>query len=88
MKIPTQFELGGMTWTVKQVPHLSNLGECERDRVEIKLRQNVPRPVKESAFLHELVHAIKFTTGDGGPHDEKEVDAFANLLYQYMVTAR
>jgi hypothetical protein len=38
----------------------------------------------EATFFHELVHAIKFTMGETN-HDEREVEAFGNLLHQTFV---
>lgn len=86
MKIPSEFYLAGYKWTVVLTPNLNCLGQCERDRCEIQLRKGLPRQVLEAAFLHELVHAIKYTMGDAGPHNEQEVDGFANLLHQYLLT--
>lgn len=88
MLVPKSFKLAGVTWSVKYVEDLGNLGETQRDKALIVIRKELPTQGREQVFLHELVHAIKFTTGDNGPHDEKEVDAFAYLLHQYMNTAR
>lgn len=86
MKIPKTFSLGGTVWTVKEVPNLAELGLCYRDEALICIRKGLSAQVKLGSFCHELVHAIKYTQGDGGPHDEKEVDAFANLLHQFLIT--
>ncbi len=87
--IPKTFKLAGMTWKVREVSNLSNLGETHRDKAIIHIRKEIETDtMKEMVFLHELVHAIKFSMGDSGPHDEKEVDGFAYLLHQYIVTAR
>lgn len=88
MLIPKSFSLAGVKWKVVQTPGLEDLGKCYRDKSEIRLQKEQDVLSKEIAFTHELVHAIKFTMGDGGPHDEKEVDAFAYLLHQYLNTAR
>lgn len=89
MKIPKSFKLAGVTWKVVQQKDSYNLGLCERDKALITLRKNVgPITTKEIALLHELVHAIKYTQGDFGPHDEKEVDALAHFLHQFMTTQK
>ena len=90
MKIPTSFHLAGVTWTVERNPHLINMGECHSQRgiIYLKPDPNYSQPVKEQSYCHELVHAILFTMGDNGPHDEKFVDGFAALLHQYMNTAK
>ena len=90
MKIPSTFQLAGVTWTVERNPHLINMGECHSQRgiIYLKPDPNYSQPVKEQSYCHELVHAILFTMGDSGPHDEKFVDGFAALLHQYMNTAK
>ena len=87
--IPKTFQLAGLTWRVREVPDLSNLGETHRDKALILIRKGIEsEDYREMVFLHELVHAIKFSTGDSGPHDEKEVDSFAYFLQQYLKTAK
>lgn len=88
MRIPNSFQLAGVVWKVVQQPNLSTLGLCNRDTAIISLQKELQQPAKEVAFLHELCHAIKFTMGDSGPHDEKEVDGFAYLLHQTMSTMK
>jgi hypothetical protein len=86
MKIPKSFQLAGFKWLVKHQPSLNNLGECHSSKGLIFLRDEQTESAKQQAFCHELVHAILFSMGDSGPHDEKFVDGFAYLLHQYMVT--
>jgi len=90
MNIPKQFQLAGVKWKVLPNPHLVNLGECHSQKGVVYLK-NDPNHVdqtREQTFCHELVHAILFTMGDSGPHDEKFVDGFAYLLHQYFNTAK
>ena len=65
-----------------------NLGLCQRDKATILLKEVAEPSTMELAFTHELVHAIKFTMGDDGPHDEKEVDSFGYLLHQFLITQK
>jgi hypothetical protein len=51
---------------------------------EIVLKENMTQQAIEATFFHELVHAIKFTMGETN-HDEREVEAFGNLLHQMFV---
>ena len=88
MKIPTTFEMGGTTWTVKQVPKLDDCGITYRDDAVILLRKELPKQSKEQTFLHELFHVMKFTMGHLNDHDEKEVELMAHLLHQFMKTAK
>lgn len=88
MLIPKSFQLAGITWKVVQTKGLENLGLCDRDKSTIRLQEEQETPLKELTFMHELVHAIKYTKGEVAPHDEKEVDATAYLLHQYMNTAK
>lgn len=88
MIVPKSFQLAGVKWKVRQLTNLPELGRCDRDKATILLQKEQSDSSKEIAFCHELVHAIRYTMGDGGPHDEKEVDSFAYLLHQYMNTAK
>ena len=88
MIIPKTFQLAGVKWKVREQSHMNELGLCVRDKATILLQKEAEQSAKEIAFTHELVHAIKFTLGDGGPHNEQEVDAFAYLLHQYLITAK
>ncbi len=88
MNVPKTFQLAGVKWAVREVPDLGNLGETHRDKGLIVIRKGLEPPHSEVVFLHELIHAILFSTGDIGPHDEKFVDGFAYLLHQYMLTAK
>lgn len=67
-----------------------NMGECHSQKgiIYLKPDPNYTESVKEQTYLHEVVHAILFTMGDAGPHDEKFVDGFASLLHQYINTAK
>lgn len=85
MRIPHSFQLAGVEWTVCQVQGLSDLGLTHRDIQTIELKKNQNKQSKEVAFIHELVHAIKFTMGEES-HDEVHTDAFAQLLHQAITT--
>lgn len=81
--VPTQFRLAGMDWRVLFSETLSDLGQCDNDTNTITIRQGMSRQQTEQAFCHELVHAIFFTMGMDD-HDEKLVEGFSQLLYQYL----
>lgn len=96
--IPKAFELGGMTVNVKHLAHSVEgstlLGTCDLNRSVINLYETykscpVSKDSKESTFCHEVVHAILMTMGKGElSDDEGFVEGFANLLHQYLKTAR
>lgn len=85
MKIPKSFNLAGTKWTVQEISNLSACGETHVHEALIKIKANMPKQSKEQTFLHELLHAIYYTRGDLGEHDEKEIDSTAHFLHQYLV---
>jgi hypothetical protein len=88
MVIPKTFQLAGVKWKVKNTKIMNELGLCDRDKATIHLKLDQEQSSRETTFCHELVHALKYTLGDGGPHEEKEVDALGYLLHQYMITVK
>jgi len=82
--VPTEFKLAGMDWKVVFYEHLHDLGMCDNDTNTISIRQGMSRQQTEQAFCHELVHAIFYTMGNTDDHDEKLVEGFSQLLYQYL----
>lgn len=86
-KLPEKFMLGGSVWTVSVVPHMSEMGSCDPMDNRILIRKGMPEQATVQTFFHELVHAINFTLGKQ-EHDERQIDAFAHLLHQYMVTVQ
>ncbi len=91
MIIPTQFQLGGIKWKVRQNKTLKEYnvnGRNVRDKALIELDVELMPQHKELTMCHELVHSILYSMGDAGPHDEKFVDGFAYFLHQYLQTAK
>lgn len=83
MKIPKQFQLGGVTWRVEKLPLADALGLCLYDKAIIRLEESLPPDVMGQTFAHELNHAIMFSMGMRD-HDERFVDGFATMLHQYL----
>ena len=77
-----KFKLAGVTWTIKETSDIHELGRTDNDRQVIFISNRQTEQGKEVTFLHELVHAILFTMGERD-HDERFVEGFAQLLYQY-----
>tara|TARA_R110000868_G_scaffold385929_1_gene654020 strand:+ start:2883 stop:3131 length:249 start_codon:yes stop_codon:yes gene_type:complete len=76
-----KFNLAGISWVVKE-QHLAECGFTDPDTFTIAIHNSLPQKSKEVTFYHELVHAIMFTMGEIN-HDERFVEGFAQLLYQY-----
>ena len=87
MKIPKTFQLAGTKWQVQLVDGLSDLGLCDADSAVIRIKSGLSPQIEQSTFCHELVHAVLYTTGLR-EHSEREVDAFGQLLHQYLTTAK
>lgn len=88
MKIPKSFQLAGITWTVIEADDLGgDFGDCNPRTAVIRILRALPKQIKQQTFCHEFVHARKFAMGETG-HDEREVDAEAALLHQFLITAR
>jgi len=78
------FYLAGCKWTVILNKDITEMGTCNPMTYEIVLKDGMSQQAIEATFFHELVHAIKFTMGETN-HDEREVEAFGNLLHQTFV---
>tara|TARA_R110000822_G_scaffold69023_6_gene167874 strand:+ start:2773 stop:3024 length:252 start_codon:yes stop_codon:yes gene_type:complete len=76
-----KFKLAGITWIVKEQT-LAECGFTDPNTATIALNSKLPPQSMEVTFYHELVHAIMFTMGEQ-VHDERFVEGFAQLLYQY-----
>lgn len=85
MKIPKSFKLAATTWKVEEVSNLSACGETHMNEAVIKVRKEMNPEVKAQTFLHELLHAIWYTRGVNGEHNEQEIDSTAHFLHQYIV---
>ena len=90
MKIPSEFQLGGTTWTVTQVKSIPGaMGQCVMQEANIQILSTLPKQVKEQTLCHEVVHSILFAMGkQGETHDEVFVDGFATFLHQYLNSAK
>ena len=76
-----KFKLAGMTWEVVESA-MPDLGCTNPDTCRILLSNKLKVQERDVTLLHEVVHAILFTMGERD-HDERFVEGFAQLLYQY-----
>lgn len=86
MNLPKTFKLAGTTWRVLVVEHMQNSGETHVNDAIIKINNKLPPEGQMQTFLHQLLHAVQFTMGNLGDHDEKEIDATAHMLHQFLTT--
>ena len=77
-----RFKLAGADWKVVKTDHIFDLGRTDSDTQTIYISTKQTPQAQELTFAHELVHAILFTMGERD-HDERFVEGFAQLLYQY-----
>lgn len=101
MKIPTEFELFGQTIIVvwdndmlndkelyAQANYRANQIDMATECIIDGKRQKLPQDKINAAFCHELIHWILQKMGDKKENDELFVETFANLLYQFIKTAK
>lgn len=77
-----KFKLAGATWTVKYSADIHDLGRTDPDNCMIFINTKQSEQGQLLSLAHEVVHAILFTMGER-EHDERFVEGFAQLLYQY-----
>ena len=77
-----KFNLAGATLEVIETDNIEHLGHTDPDKCVICIKANQTQQSKELTMTHEIVHAIMFTMGERD-HDERFVEGFAQLLYQY-----
>jgi Zn-dependent peptidase ImmA (M78 family) len=78
---PKKFKLAGMDWVLVE-SETDALGFTDPDSCRIVINKKLEGQLKDVTVYHELVHAIMFTMGERS-HDERFVEGFAQLLYQY-----
>jgi Zn-dependent peptidase ImmA (M78 family) len=76
-----KFKLAGITWVVKRTS-MADLGSTNPDESVILINDKLEGQSYDVTLMHEIVHAILFTMGERN-HDERFVEGFAQLLYQY-----
>lgn len=91
MKTPRQFQLAGTTWRVvycapKHLP--GEYAHCDFESRIIRVQRGLAPELETAVFLHELLHAMLWTVGDENYADEAYVTARANLLHQFLTTAK
>lgn len=91
MKVPATFQLAGNTWTVTLKPKRvlkDAYGQCMPETHEIWIREGMEPPHDFQTFLHEAGHALLFTHGFLGDHEEHErmIEGVTQLVYQLLLT--
>lgn len=88
MNIPTSYQLAGNTWTVhfkSKKEMKTDYGCCYEENNEIWIYNRLGHAKRMQAFIHESAHAVLFTLGYL-EHDERMVEAVAQLVYQLFIT--
>ena len=88
--IPKSFSLAGIKVNVVREDNLVEtrkcIGEARYSKQEIAIdTKSAPSNLTEQSFLHETVHWILYVMNeDDLRNNEKFVDTFAHLLYQFI----
>jgi Zn-dependent peptidase ImmA (M78 family) len=87
--IPKQIKVGAMWYQVNIVPDMHArqglYGEVFYNNQTIEIAGDVSEQRQLNVFLHELIHAILFESGDMTEQDEAYVRRFSNLLTQVFI---
>jgi hypothetical protein len=93
--IPQSFTLFGSDWSVKydtdRIDDLALYGLCEFSKQLITLSNDskLEPDVVGTTFYHELTHAILESMHEMDlTHNEKFIEVFGGLLYQFIKTAK
>ena len=92
--IPSEFQVGGKTYTVKLVDGLEKranaLGLTHFDACEVEIDASIKNPDTLSITVyHELMHTIFESLGKPELNSNEElVDSVANLLHQFHKTSK
>lgn len=82
MKIPKKLKIGGHVFKIKEVDEVgkdpNTAGECDIDKLEIRLRKGQEQSAKEVTLFHEIIHTLNWE------YEEKEVEFLANSLYAVL----
>lgn len=81
MKLPSKLKIGGHIYTVKLVDPddiQKDCGECAVDKLEIKIKRNMPQTMQEETLIHEAIHAMNFGLS------EESVQYLSMAFYQLL----
>lgn len=79
MTLPARVKVGPLTYTIKAVADLPDLGLCDDEKATILIRAGLPREVERVVLWHELFHAMMYALGYR-KHSERMVDGLAYQL--------
>ena len=88
--IPTEFELGGRSWSVELVDTIpgetnTTYGLCDSHEATIFIKAGMSNDATQHTFYHELSHAICFTLGWKALNkNEEKIDALGGVFYQFL----
>ena len=94
MIVPDEFSLAGNRWHVIYVSKKKlkvgdeayAYGLCNPEDYEILIHKRLGSTKRLQTFIHEAAHALLFTMGYLGEHDEVMIEAISQLVYQLFTT--
>jgi hypothetical protein len=78
---PKQLKVGGHIYKVILVESddiQKDCGECAVDKLEIKIKKNMPQTMQEETLIHEAIHAMNFDL------PEESVQYLSMAFYQLL----
>ena len=78
MDIPDKLKIGPLVYNVIFSPDISNGGEIDAEKQEIKINSNQTKEYRELALWHEIIHAIN------SEFNEREAEYLAQAIYQVL----
>ena len=86
MKIPKKIKFGAHTIPVLRVGGANKkgfeFGECQYDKLQIKIATDTPRTHQEETLIHELMHAIREANGLSLSDDRQEEIVVATMAHE------
>ncbi len=83
MVIPQTLKIGGHVWQVVFKKMDDKLGDTDWNTATITIDDSLPQSMKESAFIHEIMHCCNSTLGDTD-FGHSLLDSLAEQIYQVM----
>ena len=60
------------------------LGNCDYEKLSIKIKRKMPENVKKVTIFHEIFHSFFFSGGNSPKNEEDIVDLLANQFVMFI----